>query len=136
MGIYREGWLLSPEWPTKSIAPFAFSSNRHIKDPTRESSRDDHTISAGSAGKGESKVKPIKMLGLAAFAALMAMALLGASSAMAESTQLCKADESPCAAGNVVSHVHELTLTGAPSTLLTSLGTITLFDLFLGDSLG
>jgi hypothetical protein len=81
-------------------------------------------------------VKPIKMLGLAALAALMAMALVGATSAMAENTQLCKNDETPCLAGNVVSHVHEETLTGAPATLLSSLGNVLCTALFLGDSLG
>jgi hypothetical protein len=81
-------------------------------------------------------VKSIKMLGLAAFAALMAMAFLGASSAMAGNTQLCSADESPCAAGNVIAHVHEQTATGAPATLLSSLGNITCTALFLGLTLG
>jgi hypothetical protein len=90
----------------------------------------------GTRREGRSKVKPIKMLGLAAFAALMAMALLGASSAMAENTQLCKADESVCAAGNVVSHVHEETLTGAKATLLSSAGNVECKALFLGDTLG
>jgi hypothetical protein len=51
------------------------------------------------------KVKPIKMFGLAALAALMAMAFVGASSAMAENTQLCTADENPCA--HAVTSVHE-----------------------------
>jgi hypothetical protein len=81
-------------------------------------------------------VKSIKMLGLAAFAALMAMALLGASSAMAGNTQLCKADENPCAAANVISHVHEETVSGAPATVLSSLGDVTAKVLFLGDTLG
>jgi hypothetical protein len=81
-------------------------------------------------------VKSIKMLGLAAFAALMAMAFLGASSAMAGNTQLCKADETPCAAANVISHVHEQTVSGAPATLLSSLGNVTCNALFLGDTLG
>jgi hypothetical protein len=80
-------------------------------------------------------VKSIKMLGLAAFAALMAMAFLGASSAMAGNTQLCKADESPCAAGNVISHVHEESA-AAGATLLSSLGNVTCTALYLGDSLG
>jgi hypothetical protein len=81
-------------------------------------------------------MKSIKMIGLAAFAALLVVALVGASSAMAENTQLCKADETPCAAGNVVSHVHEQTLTGAPATLLSSLGNVLCTALFLGDTLG
>jgi hypothetical protein len=82
-------------------------------------------------------VKSIKMLGLAAFAALMAMALLGASSAVAGNTQLCKADENPCAAANVISHVHEETLAGQQATLLTSLGNVSCATtLFLGLTLG
>jgi hypothetical protein len=81
-------------------------------------------------------MKPIKTLGFAAFAALMAMAFLGASSAMAGNTQLCMADESPCAAANVIAHVHEETVAGAPATLLTSLGNVTCNALFLGLTLG
>jgi hypothetical protein len=81
-------------------------------------------------------MKSLKTLGLAAFAALMAMAFLGASSAMAGNTQLCKADESPCAAANVISHVHEETVSGAPATLLSTLGNLKCNALFLGDTLG
>jgi hypothetical protein len=81
-------------------------------------------------------MKSIKMLGLAAFAALMAMAFLGASSAVAGNTQLCKADEEPCAAANVIAHIHKETVAGAPATVLTSLGNVTCNVLFLGDSLG
>jgi hypothetical protein len=81
-------------------------------------------------------MKSIKMLGLAAFAALMAMAFLGASSAMAGNTQLCMADEEPCAAANVIAHIHEETVAGAPATVLTSLGNVTCNSLFLGSSLG
>src|SRR6478672_6554514 len=69
-------------------------------------------------------------------AVLIAMAFLGTSSAMAESTQLCKADESPCAEGKVIKHVHEETLTGAKAKLLSSLGTVECNLLFLGDTLG
>jgi hypothetical protein len=47
------------------------------------------------------------MLGLAALAALATMAFVGASSAMAEPALLCKADESPCSSGNLITHVHE-----------------------------
>jgi hypothetical protein len=83
-------------------------------------------------------VKPIKMLGLAALAALMAMAFVGASSAMAESTALCKEDAvlltgEACPAGKLISHVHETTLTGAPGLLLSSIVEILCDVLFLGD---
>jgi hypothetical protein len=80
-------------------------------------------------------VKSIKMLNLAALAALMTMALF-ASLAIAENTQLCKADESPCSAGNSITHVHEETLTGAKAKLLTNFATFECKVLFLGDSLG
>jgi hypothetical protein len=88
--------------------------------------------------EGRSKVKPIKMLGLAALAALMAMAFVGASSAMAESTALCKEDAvllegEVCPEANRVHHVHEATLTGAPGLLLSSIVEILCDVLFLGD---
>jgi hypothetical protein len=74
------------------------------------------------------------MFGLAALAALMAMAFVGASSAMAEgNTALCKADENPCAAGNIVSHIHEVSV--GKGKLLSSLPTIECTVLFLGDAL-
>lgn len=50
-------------------------------------------------------MRPVKMFGLAAFAALAATALIGASSASA-STALCKVDENPCAKANQVTEVH------------------------------
>ena len=55
-------------------------------------------------------MNPIKMFGLAALAALMAMAFVGVNSAMGEETALCKADENPCAAGNIFTHVHEISI--------------------------
>jgi hypothetical protein len=66
----------------------------------------------GTVGKGDSKVKSIKMFGLAVLAALMAMAFVGACSAMAESTQLCKVDPgaAPCPGGNAVTNVHEVSV--------------------------
>lgn len=45
-------------------------------------------------------MKPMKMFGLALVAAVAAMALVGASSALAESTALCKVNENPCALAN------------------------------------
>jgi hypothetical protein len=77
-------------------------------------------------------VKAIKMLGLAALAALMAMALLGATSAMAEPTALCGADEAECA--KPVTHVHETTLEGKKAVLKTSVTTVECDVLFLGDT--
>jgi hypothetical protein len=84
-----------------------------------------------------SKVNPIKLFGLAALAVLMAMAFVGVSSAMAEETvQLCKVDESLCLAGNVVTHVHEETLSGNPALLLNSLGNVKCTVLFLSLAVG
>ncbi len=77
-------------------------------------------------------MKPIKMLGLAALAALMAMAFVGASSAMAEETALCMEDAAGCVA---LQHVHETTLTGKKAVLKTSIVTVECDVLFLGDTL-
>ena len=75
-------------------------------------------------------MKPIKMFGLAALAALLAMAFVGASSASAEKTALCSGDGSGCG----VSHVHETTLSGAKGKLLTSIVNVECDVLFLGDT--
>jgi hypothetical protein len=89
-------------------------------------------------------VKPIKMLGLAALAALMAMAFVGASSAMAsEPTSLCKEDpavggtglHAVCPADKQFTHVHDTTLTGKKATLLSSVINVECDVLFLGDVL-
>jgi hypothetical protein len=77
-------------------------------------------------------MKSIKMFGLAALAALMAMAFVGATSAMASTTSLCPADtagmaEEPCN----ITHVHETSVVKA--TLLNSLTNVTCNVLFLGD---
>ncbi|HEX3324209.1 MAG TPA: hypothetical protein VHR65_03595 [Solirubrobacterales bacterium] len=79
----------------------------------------------------------IKMFGLAALAALMAMALVGASSAMAESTALCKEDAvllsgEICPSGKLITHVHETTVAGAKAKLLSTI-TVECDVLFLGD---
>jgi hypothetical protein len=70
------------------------------------------------------------MFGLAAFAAVAAMAFLGASSAMASSTALCKVDTSPCPAGQLVSHVH---FVDPAAQLLNPIQNVTCEALFLGD---
>jgi hypothetical protein len=52
-------------------------------------------------------VRTIKPVILTAMMALTAPALVGVSSAMAEgSTALCKVDQSPCSAGNLITTVH------------------------------
>jgi hypothetical protein len=72
------------------------------------------------------------MFGLAALAALLAMAFVGASSAMAEKTTLCSTDESPCEIANVISHVHETSV--GKAKLLSSLLNVECDVLFLGDT--
>jgi RHS repeat-associated protein len=78
-------------------------------------------------------VRLIRTLGLVTLAALMAMAFLGASSAVAE-TALCEEDEAECA--EPVTHVHEATLSGAKAKFLSSVLNIECDVLFLGDALG
>jgi hypothetical protein len=79
-------------------------------------------------------VEAIKILGLTALTALMAMAFLGSGSAMAKGTSLCEADEAECA--SLVTHVHEATLTGHKAVMKTSLLTTECDVLFLGETLG
>ena len=77
-------------------------------------------------------MKPIKMLGLAALAAWMAMATAGASSAIAESTQLCKTDTTPC--GSAVTSVHEVSI--GKAVLESELPTIECSVLFSSTKVG
>jgi hypothetical protein len=99
------------------------------------------SISAANRREGRSKVKSIKMFGLASLAALMAMAFVGVTSAMAtDPTALCDTDpgtgaHETCPATHLVSHVHETTLSGAKGKLVTSFLTIECDVLFLGDVL-
>jgi hypothetical protein len=90
------------------------------------------SISAETSGK-ENEVRSLKMFGLAALAALMAMAFVGASSAMAESTALCNEDPvgtEVCPAGHLINSVHEESV--GKAKLLTSLGTAECNVLFSG----
>lgn len=80
-------------------------------------------------------MKPIKTLGLAALAALLAMAFAGTPSAIAESTSLCESDESTCAAENAITHAHATTYPGEQATLLTSAFNVNCDVLLLGDAL-
>jgi hypothetical protein len=75
-------------------------------------------------------VRAIKTTGLAALTALMAMAFVGATSAMAEPTALCKADESPCTEANLIKSVHETSV--GKAKLLSSVGTLECNVLFSG----
>jgi len=51
-------------------------------------------------------MKLARMIGLASVAIAVAMALVGVSPAMAETTALCKVDEDPCKEANQVTEVH------------------------------
>jgi hypothetical protein len=75
-------------------------------------------------------MKAIKMFSLAALTALLAMAFVGASSAMAESTGLCGHDGARCEA---IHHVHYTSV--GKAKLLTSIGTTECNVLLLGDVL-
>jgi len=85
----------------------------------------------------------IKMFGLAAIAAVMAMAFLGASSAMATNTALCKVDvitniNEECPLANRIHHVHAVSVSatgvqGLSAKLLTPVVTVECEALFLGD---
>jgi GDSL-like Lipase/Acylhydrolase family len=84
-------------------------------------------------------MRPVKMLGFAALATLMAMAFVGAGSAMAESTALCNEDPGTgayeeCPSGHSVTHVHETTLSGAKAKLLSSFINVACDILFLGEA--
>jgi hypothetical protein len=81
-------------------------------------------------------VKLLKRFIFAVLAAPIAMALLSTSSAMAESTALCKADEGTCAAGNQVSHVHETTPVGSKARLLNSINTNRIYHVHEATSVG
>ncbi|HET7484401.1 MAG TPA: hypothetical protein VFJ64_03405, partial [Solirubrobacterales bacterium] len=75
-------------------------------------------------------MKSLKMLGLAALAALMAMAFVGASSAAAE-TNLCANDEANCA--SPITHIHE---TSVGKAILLASPKIECNVLFLGEVVG
>ncbi len=82
------------------------------------------------------------MFGLAVMASLMAMAFVGAGSAMAtDPTALCNVmpgtgNHEVCPSGHLVTHVHEETLSGTLATLLSSIFDVHCDVLFLGDTLG
>jgi hypothetical protein len=64
-------------------------------------------------------MKTVKSFGLLVAVVVFAMALLGPAGAMAETTALCKADESPCKSTSLVTHVH---YTSNDLEVLTSFG--------------
>ena len=77
------------------------------------------------------RATPTVLLGLVALTALMAIAFLSTTSAMAESTALCSKDESPCASENRITHIHETSV--GKAKLESSLPTIECNVLFLGE---
>ena len=80
-------------------------------------------------------MKRVKRSSLVALAALMVVAaIVGVSPAAAESTALCKSDESPCSSGNVITHIHETSV--GKAKLESELPTIECNVLFLGDTVG
>jgi hypothetical protein len=86
------------------------------------------SISAETPGK-ENEVRSLKMFGLAALAVLMAMAFVGASSAMAENTTLCSTD--PAGSCTAIAHVHAVSV--GKAKLLSSIGTSECNALFSGN---
>jgi hypothetical protein len=92
-------------------------------------------------------MKLLKMFSLAALAALVTMAFVGAGSAMAESTVLCEVmpdvedgvdleDVEDGVCTDPITHVHEETLPGAKAKLLSNALNVECDVLFLGDVLG
>lgn len=78
-------------------------------------------------------MKLIKMFGLAALTASLAMTFLDASSAMAGNTQLCTEDLFGC---SPYTHVHDTTIPGAKAKVLASFLTVECDVLFLSTSVG
>ncbi len=81
-------------------------------------------------------MKSIKILSLPAVAAAVAMAFVGASSAMAGNTALCKADQNPCAKANLVTHLHALTAAGNKAVILNNILNVECDLLYLSSSVG
>jgi hypothetical protein len=79
-------------------------------------------------------MKQLKMFGFVALAVLMAMAFTSTSAAMAESTSFCSVDESPCAAGHQVGHLHGVTGGGPNMAVLSSVGTTECEVLYLASA--
>ena len=84
-------------------------------------------------------MKPVKMLGLAALAALMTFAVIGVSSAMAEPTAFCAEDpgtgpEEVCPGGEIITHLHAATAEVLPAVVLTSILNVACSVLYLADT--
>jgi hypothetical protein len=80
-------------------------------------------------------VRTLKAIGLILTCAITAVAFLGASTASAETTALCKKHENPCAAANI--YTGHIEAVAENPKLLTNAGTIQCKKaLFLGNALG
>jgi hypothetical protein len=90
------------------------------------------------AEKEEEQMKLFKLFGLASFAAVLTLACVGGTTAMAESTSLCETDpgtgtEEECSTGSgIITHLHEVSV--AKATLATTFLTVECDALFLGDT--
>jgi hypothetical protein len=78
----------------------------------------------GPPPEGESKVRLIKMLGLTAVAAMVAMAFIGASSASANSTTIVLCEKAELECGSPFANPTTITAHAVEPKLITSLGTI------------
>jgi hypothetical protein len=89
-----------------------------------------------SKGTGESEMRIIGRCGLTILVAAIGMAFLGASSAMAETSALCKSNESGqpiCAAGNQLGELHYVS---SEMKILNGLQNVTCESLFKGTAWG
>lgn len=75
-------------------------------------------------------MKLIKLFAPVGLAAILLLALIGPSLAMAESTALCRVDKNPCPQGDLVTHVH---YTAEDILVETSIMNYECDALFLGD---
>ncbi|HEY7949715.1 MAG TPA: hypothetical protein VID51_02655 [Solirubrobacterales bacterium] len=96
------------------------------------------TSSAATRREGRSKVRLIKMFGLAALAAVAAMAFVGATSASASaSTQICTEHTGlTCAAGKGSATVHQVLAAGTVGELLALIDVLCLSFLVEATALG
>lgn len=83
-------------------------------------------------------MKQLRALGFVALAALMAIAVVGATSAMAESTALCTVDpgegaQEACPAEHLFSHLHAATEAGNKAVFLSSVLNVECDLLYLGN---
>lgn len=93
-------------------------AGRSLVDP---SAANQQTAIDYTTGKGDSKMKLMRNIWLAAIVSVGAMAFADASSA---TTALCKVQEETCAAKNLVTNLHLVNTSGSVETLSSELGNI------------